>query len=70
MLEMKSSVNIAGGLEVDEPAVDLGVVDQRSLRVSRTCPINAPTAVFGEVGLTGEVRGTRRPWCARAKRRH
>lgn len=49
-------VNIAGGLEVDEPAADLGVV--ASIASSfKNAPIDEHTAVFGEVGLTGEVRG-------------
>ena len=49
-------VNIAGGLEIDEPAADLGVV--ASIASSfKNAPIDAHTAVFGEVGLTGEVRG-------------
>jgi len=49
-------VNIAGGLEVDEPAADLGVV--ASIASScKNAPIDPHTAVFGEVGLTGEVRG-------------
>jgi DNA repair protein RadA/Sms len=49
-------VNIAGGLEVDEPAADLGVV--ASIASSfKNLPVDALTAVFGEVGLTGEVRG-------------
>jgi DNA repair protein RadA/Sms len=50
-------VNIAGGLEVDEPAVDLGVVAAITSSF-RSIPIDPHTAVFGEVGLTGEVRGT------------
>jgi len=50
-------VNIAGGLEVDEPAVDLGVVAAISSSFKNS-PIDPHTAVFGEVGLTGEVRGT------------
>ena len=49
-------VNIAGGLEVDEPAVDLGLVTAIASSF-RNLPIDAHTAVFGEVGLTGEVRG-------------
>jgi DNA repair protein RadA/Sms len=49
-------VNIAGGLEVDEPAADLGVIAAISSSY-RNLPIPADTAVFGEVGLTGEVRG-------------
>ena len=50
-------VNIAGGLEVDEPAVDLGVV-AAIVSSFKSRPIDPHTAVFGEVGLTGEVRGT------------
>ena len=49
-------VNLAGGLEVDEPAVDLGLVTAIASSF-RNQPIDAHTAVFGEVGLTGEVRG-------------
>lgn len=49
-------VNVAGGLEVDEPAADLGVVTAIASSY-RNLPIPPDTAVFGEVGLTGEVRG-------------
>ncbi|HEY6802179.1 MAG TPA: DNA repair protein RadA [Pyrinomonadaceae bacterium] len=49
-------VNIAGGLEVDEPAADLGVVTAIASSF-RNMTIDPHTAVFGEVGLTGEVRG-------------
>src|SRR5437588_12479982 len=49
-------VNIAGGLEVDEPAVDLGLVSAIASSF-RNQSIDPHTAVFGEVGLTGEVRG-------------
>jgi DNA repair protein RadA/Sms len=49
-------INIAGGIEVDEPAADLGVI--ASIASSfRNLQIPPETAVFGEVGLTGEVRG-------------
>ena len=49
-------VNIAGGLEVDEPAADLGVIAAIASSF-RNLQIPPDTAVFGEVGLTGEVRG-------------
>lgn len=49
-------VNVAGGLEIDEPAADLGVVAAIASSF-RNLPIPPETAVFGEVGLTGEVRG-------------
>ena len=49
-------VNIAGGLEVDEPAVDLGVVTA-IVSSFKNQTLDPHTAVFGEIGLTGEVRG-------------
>src|SRR5215213_4222354 len=49
-------LNIAGGLEVDEPAADLGVVAAIASSF-KNLTIDPHTAVFGEVGLTGEVRG-------------
>jgi DNA repair protein RadA/Sms len=49
-------VNIAGGLEVDEPAADLGVVAAIASSF-KNIAVDPHTAVFGEVGLTGEVRG-------------
>jgi len=49
-------VNIAGGISVDEPAADLGVIAAIASSV-RNRPIRERTAVFGEVGLAGEVRG-------------
>lgn len=49
-------INVAGGVRVTEPAVDLGIVSaMASSFLDRT--IDAGTVVFGEVGLTGEVRG-------------
>ena len=50
-------VNIAGGLTVNEPAADLGVVAAVASSL-RNRPVRSGTAVFGEVGLAGEVRGT------------
>ena len=49
-------VNIAGGLDVDEPAADLGVITAIASSFKNTT-IDPHTAVFGEIGLTGEVRG-------------
>jgi DNA repair protein RadA/Sms len=49
-------VNIAGGMTVDEPASDLGVVAAIASSV-RNRVIPPTTAMFGEVGLAGEVRG-------------
>ena len=49
-------LNVAGGMEVDEPAADLGVLAAIASSF-RNIQIPPETAVFGEVGLTGEVRG-------------
>ena len=49
-------VNIAGGMTVDEPASDLGVLAAIASSV-RNRIIPPTTAMFGEVGLAGEVRG-------------
>jgi DNA repair protein RadA/Sms len=49
-------VNIAGGMTVDEPASDLGILAAIASSV-RNRVIPAATAMFGEVGLAGEVRG-------------
>src|SRR3954449_13444566 len=49
-------VNIAGGMTVDEPATDLGVLAAIASSV-RNRAIPLATAMFGEVGLAGEVRG-------------
>ena len=58
-------VNIAGGLRVAEPSLDLGIV---MAVVSSYKDISLPekTLVFGEVGLTGEVRAVSLP-AARVK---
>lgn len=48
-------VNIAGGIRINEPAIDLGLV--LALASSyRDKPIEGKTICFGEVGLSGEVR--------------
>jgi len=48
-------INVAGGVKVEEPAVDLGIVAaMTSSFLDR--PIDSRTIVIGEVGLAGEVR--------------
>ena len=49
-------VNVAGGMTVDEPAADLGILAAVASSV-RNRPIPSQTAMFGEIGLAGEVRG-------------
>lgn len=48
-------VNVVGGLKIDEPAVDLGIVVAVASSF-RNIPSGRTTVVMGEVGLTGEVR--------------
>jgi DNA repair protein RadA/Sms len=49
-------VNVAGGMNVDEPAADLSVLAAVASSV-RNRGLSPSTAVFGEVGLSGEIRG-------------
>ena len=49
-------VNVTGGLKLEEPASDLGLVAALiSSFLNR--PVDMDTVIFGEVGLAGEVRG-------------
>ena len=48
-------VNIAGGIRINEPAIDLGVV-LAIVSSSRDRAIDEKVLAFGEVGLSGEVR--------------
>jgi DNA repair protein RadA/Sms len=50
-------VNVAGGMEVTEPAADLAVVAAVASSL-RNKPVAPDVVVFGEVGLAGEVRST------------
>lgn len=50
-------LNIAGGLTIDEPAADLGMVAAVASS-HRKRAVRFGTVVFGEVGLGGELRGT------------
>ena len=53
-------VNIAGGIRMNEPAIDLGIV-MALVSSYRNRPIDEKTIVFGEVGLSGEVRAVNMP---------
>ncbi len=52
-------LNVAGGLRIGEPAADLAVAAALISAVSGE-PVPAGTVVFGEVGLSGEVRAVGR----------
>ena len=49
-------VNIAGGMSIEEPAADLSVAAAVASSV-RNRGLSPATAVFGEIGLSGEIRG-------------
>jgi DNA repair protein RadA/Sms len=53
-------VNVAGGLQIDEPALDLGIV-AALLSSHRNAPLPHDVALFGEVGLLGEIRSVSQP---------
>ncbi|SDB32773.1 DNA repair protein RadA/Sms [Pseudobutyrivibrio sp. YE44] len=48
-------VNIAGGIRINEPAIDLAIA-LAIYSSEKEIAINADTVVFGEIGLSGEVR--------------
>ncbi|HPQ60507.1 MAG TPA: DNA repair protein RadA, partial [Syntrophales bacterium] len=52
-------MNVAGGVRLNEPAVDVGIVSSL-LSSFLNRPIDRHTVVCGEVGLTGEIRGVGR----------
>ena len=49
-------INVAGGMRVGEPAIDLAIV-MAIISSYKSRPLPENSIVFGEVGLTGEVRG-------------
>lgn len=53
--ECDAYINIAGGLKVNEPALDLGIV-LAILSNYKNIEIGSKTIAFGEVGLAGEIR--------------
>lgn len=53
-------VNAAGGVRVEETAVDLGVVAAIASSLAEQ-PVRSDTMLFGEVGLVGEVRAVPYP---------
>jgi DNA repair protein RadA/Sms len=53
-------VNVVGGIELEEPAIDLGIAAAITSSF-REKPIDSGTVLFGEVGLAGEIRAIQRP---------
>ena len=60
LADYDSYVNIAGGIKMTEPAIDLGIV-LALVSSYRNRVISDETIVFGEVGLSGEVRAVSMP---------
>ena len=48
-------INVVGGIKLNEPAIDLGVILASASSYKNT-PIPKGTVAIGEVGLTGEIR--------------
>jgi len=58
--ESDAYVNVAGGMKLAEPAADLAAI----AAIAASCknlPIDSKTLIFGETGLTGEVRAVNNP---------
>ena len=60
VLDRDVFVNVAGGLRLTEPAIDLGIACAIASS-ARGRAIDAKTVMFGEVGLAGEIRAV--PLC-------
>lgn len=56
MSGMDAYVNVAGGMKVNEPALDMAIV-LALLSSYRNLSLDEHTICFGEIGLTGEIRG-------------
>jgi len=55
MSGMDAYINVAGGMKINEPALDLAIV-LAILSSYKNKALDSNTIVFGEIGLTGEVR--------------
>ena len=53
--ECDAYVNVAGGIKLNEPAIDLGII-MSIVSSYKNVPIPQDVICFGEVGLSGEVR--------------
>lgn len=53
-------LNVAGGLTIDEPAADLGVVTA-VISCIKNKPVPSGMTVMGEIGLSGEIRSVSQP---------
>ena len=53
-------LNVAGGLSIDEPATDMGIL-VAVVSSLKNKAVSSDLAVFGEVGLSGEIRSVGHP---------
>ena len=53
-------INVAGGLRIDEPAADLGIVSAMMSSYLEK-PVDRSLVMFGEIGLAGEIRAVSQP---------
>lgn len=60
VLDQDVFASVAGGVRVDEPAVDLALC-AAIVSSLRDRAVGSELAIFGEVGLTGELRAVARP---------
>ena len=60
MSDCDAYVNLAGGMRIMEPAIDLGMA-MAIVSSFKNRPIDDKTIAFGEIGLSGEVRGVSMP---------
>jgi DNA repair protein RadA/Sms len=56
MSDCDAYVNLAGGMRIVEPAIDLGIA-MAVVSSFKNRAIEDKVIVFGEIGLSGEVRG-------------
>lgn len=59
MSRLDAYVNIAGGMRMNEPALDLAIV-MALMSSYKDRPVDPGMLIFGEVGLSGEVRAVHR----------
>ncbi len=59
LMDQDIYVNVVGGMRVEEPGVDLGIASAiASSQLNRA--LDPVLVLFGEIGLTGEIRGIQR----------
>jgi len=59
LMDQDIYLNVVGGMQVEEPGADLGIASAISSSHMNQ-PVDSDLVLFGEIGLTGEVRGIQR----------